>query len=231
MQRIRHWLFDLDDTLYPADAGLFPLVSRRITERIAAHLGLPLEEARALQRRYWREYGTSLRGMIVRHGLDPEPFLAYVHDVPVEDVLAPDPALAAVLARLPGRCHVFTNGPAEFVRRVLRALELEDSFERIFDIRHAGFVPKPNVEPYERVLAAIGEPGTAFVLVDDSPQNLEPARARGMTTVWLRSPTSVVGGSAGNTVALAEAARHADVTIDRLADLEAGVRAYLSGRG
>jgi putative hydrolase of the HAD superfamily len=228
---VEHWLIDLDDTLYPADTGLFGHVSRRITARIARTLDLPLEEARAVQKGYWRRYGTSLRGLIVEHGVDPEPFLADVHDVPVEEILAPDPALGAVLDALPGTLHVFTNGPSEFARRVLGRLGVADRFERVFDIRHAEFVPKPDPHPYRRALAVLGVPGERVAMVDDSPQNLRAARGFGIWTAWLRSPHSLAGGTAGNSVALAaaleEAAPHA--VIERLADLPAAWAALRPG--
>ncbi len=222
MTRFRHWLFDLDDTLYPASAGLFALVSKRITGRIAEHLGLPFDEARTVQRAYWRRYGTSLRGLMVEHQLDPEPFLAHVHDVPIEEFIAPDPALRAMLEALPGTRHVFTNGPTEFVDRVLARLEVSDLFDRRFDIRHAGFVPKPAAQPFDLVMAALGGDPRTYVLIDDSPQNLVPARARGWWTVWLRSPHSLAGGQAGSSVLVGgetaeSAAPH--VTIDALLDL------------
>jgi len=223
---IEHWLFDLDDTIYPASSGLFRHVSARITRRIGELLGLPEDAARSVQRAYWRQYGTSLRGLVVEHGVDPEPFLAYVHDVPVEDVLTPDPELAAMLRALPGERHVFTNGPSEFAERVLARLGARDAFTHLFDIRHAAFVPKPDPVPYVRALARLGANPARIVLVDDAPQNVVQGRAMGLRTVWLRSPHSVAGGSAGNSVALggetAEGSA-ADVTIERLSDLPAAV--------
>jgi len=226
---VRHWLFDLDDTLYPATSGLFPLVSARITRRIGEILSLPEAEARALQRRYWRTYGTSLRGMVVEHGIDTEPFLTYVHDVPVEEVLSPDPALAGVLRELPGARHVFTNGSSEFAHRVLARLGVRDAFDRLFDIRHADFVPKPDPLPFQRALAALGCAAGEVALVDDAPQNIVRGRALGLWTVWLRSPHSVAGGGAGNSVALGaeeDASAVAHVTLDRLADLPQAYAAW-----
>jgi len=218
-----HWLIDLDDTLYPAESGLFSHVSKRITARIGRTLGLPEEEARAVQRRLWRTYGTSLRGLIVEHGIDPEPFLADVHDVPVESILAPDPALRDVLSALPGELHVFTNGPSEFARRVLARLGVEDQFAGVFDIRHADFVPKPDPHPYRRALAALGVEGRRVAMVDDAPQNLLAARPFGVWTAWLRSPHSMAGGSTGNSVALASVLGDGapDAVIERLSDLPA----------
>jgi putative hydrolase of the HAD superfamily len=227
VNRIRHWLFDLDDTLYPASTGLFGHVSRRITRRIAATLGVPEDEARTRQRALWRQYGTSLRGLQVEHGIDPEPFLLDVHDVPVEEILAPDPVLALLLERLPGERHVFTNGPSEFAHRVLRRLGVDALFTRVFDIRHADFVPKPDPHPYRRAMEVLGAPADTLVLIDDAPQNLAQARALGWWTCWLRSPHSLAGGSPGQSVAVGEedrgdAAPH--VTIDALAGLEDGLR-------
>ena len=219
-----HWLIDLDDTLYPAESGLFSHVSRRITARIARTLDLPLDEAKALQRRLWRTYGTSLRGLIVEHGVDPEPFLEDVHDVAIESILCADPALQDALARLPGRLHVFTNASSEYAHRILARLGVDAMFESVFDIRHGDYVPKPDPHPYRRALEALGVPGSQVAMVDDSPQNLAAARRFGMWTVWLRSPHSIAGGSAGNTVALAkdlgadpDDAPH--VVIERLSDL------------
>jgi putative hydrolase of the HAD superfamily len=216
---IRHWLIDLDDTLYPASSGLFAHVARRITGNIARVLGLPEDEARVVQKDYWRRYGTSLRGLMVEHGLDPEPFLADVHDVPVEAILAPDPALRGQLAALPGARHVFTNGPSEFALRVLAHLGVADLFDRVFDIRHAGFVPKPHPEPYRRALAALGEAGPGVALIDDSPQNLAAAHSFGIYTVWLRSPDSHAGGTPGGSVALGAELEPPDRVIDSLAEL------------
>lgn len=223
---VEHWLIDLDDTLYPAESGLFAHVSRRITARIARTLGIDETQARVVQKDYWRRYGTSLRGLVVEHGIDPEPFLADVHDVPVETILAPDPALRGVLGALPGRLHVFTNGPDEYVHRVPRRLGVDALFDRVFDIRHAEFVPKPDPHPYRRALAALGVPGERVAMVDDSPQNLAAARRFGVWTAWLRSPDSLAGGSAGNSVALAAALGDTDggapdAIIERLPDLPA----------
>ena len=212
MRRPLHWLFDLDDTLYPASCGLFRLVSVRITQTIARLLDLDPDRARALQRQYWLRYGTSLRGLILEHGLDPEPFLAFVHDVPVEEHLQVDPALRSMLEGLPGRRHIFTNGPREHATRVLRALGIDDLFESVFDIRHSAFVPKPDAEAFQRVLDALETQGSDCILVDDAPPNLETARALGMQTIWVRSPLSVAGGRVGGSVALAS--QDADLVVD-----------------
>jgi putative hydrolase of the HAD superfamily len=226
MDHIRHWLFDLDDTLYPASCGLFKQVSGRITECISATLGISLEEARLLQREYWRRYGTSLRGLILHHRIDPEPFIAYVHDVPVERWIRPDPSLRALLVRLPGGRHVFTNSPGEYARRVLAALEVDDLFENVFDIRHSEFHSKPHPHAYATVLRALGGEGKACLFVDDAPQNLVPARACGMTTVWLRQPLSVAGGRAGGSVEIGARVEQPHLVIDAVHELEDAVRRH-----
>ena len=213
-----HLLFDLDDTLYPASVGLFPLVSARIRSYIERKLGLDEHQAREIQRRYWKHYGTSLRGLMVHHGLDPEPFLEFVHGVPVEDHLKADADLRAILASLPGVRHVFTNGPESWARRVLATLAVDDLFERTFDIASFGYVPKPNAEPYEVVTQALG-PQARIVLIDDSPANLAPARARGWRTIWLRSPESVAGGTRGLNVANPPDADHVVDRLDELPDV------------
>jgi len=195
-----HILFDLDDTLYPASVGLFPLVSARIRTYIEQTLGLDEKAAREAQQGYWRKYGTSLRGLMLHHQVDPKPFLEFVHGVPVEDHLQADRDLRAILAALPATRHVFTNGPADWARRVLGVLGVDDLFEQTFDIISFGYVPKPNAEPYDLVTRVLGE-ATPIILVDDSPANLGPARARGWRTVWLRSPESVAGGTRGLSVA------------------------------
>jgi putative hydrolase of the HAD superfamily len=218
-----HYLFDLDDTLYPASNGFFALISARIRTYIQQTLGFDERAARVIQRRYWRRYGTSLRGLMVRHGVEPAPFLEFVHDVPVESHVFGDPRLREALVALEGRRHVFTNGPDFYARRVLARLGVGDLFDRVFDIASFGYVPKPNAEPYDCVTRALGGPEARFVLVDDAPANLEPARARGWTTVWLRSPESWLGGTRGLTPDR-DSAPAADAVIERITDLPGVLR-------
>lgn len=213
-----HLLFDLDDTLYPASSGLFPLVSARIHRFIQDHLACDASEARRLQSEYWRRYGTSLHGLMRCHGIEPEPFLEYVHDVPVEDCLERDEKLRSLLHSLPGHRHVFTNGPSFYADRVLRALGIEDLFENIFDIRAFGYVPKPNAAPYERVMDDLPGHDVTRILIEDAPKNLPPARDRGWFTIWLRSRDSVLGGSPGLSMASAPEFE-ADAVLDHLDEL------------
>jgi putative hydrolase of the HAD superfamily len=224
-----HLLFDLDETLYPPSSGLFREVGKRIHRYICETLALDPEPARKLQKEYWRRYGTSLYGLMVRHGTDPDPFLAYVHDVPVEDHLRPDPALHRLLEALPYHRHIFSNGPVEYVRRVLRALEVEELFEEIFDIRRSGFVPKPNSAPYDRVMQDLGGESRVLVLIEDAAKNLPPARRRGWRTIWLRSTASWLAANFGATPASPDEVE-ADVILDDLVDVGVAIDRLLDGR-
>jgi putative hydrolase of the HAD superfamily len=187
------WLFDLDNTLYPPETGLFGAVDARINRFLEEHLGVGGADADVLRRRYHDVYGITLLGLMEEHGVDPHLYLDYVHRVPVADFLAPDPELRAILAALPGRRAIFTNGSHLHALAVVRALGLEGVFEQIFDIVALGFRPKPDPETYRAVLAALAAaPGDA-VLLEDLERNLVPAREMGMTTVLVgaRRPAAV----------------------------------------
>ncbi len=178
------WLFDLDNTLYPAESEFMGLIEARMTAFMQRETGLGHDEARALQKRYLREHGTTLAGLMANHGVDPEAFLDEVHDVAL-DRLTPDPALDAALARLPGRRLVFTNGGGWHAQRVLERLGIADRFEAVFHIGSADYIPKPRPETFTRMLAAhaVDPHGAAFF--EDTERNLQPAADLGMTTVLI----------------------------------------------
>ncbi|HEY2661877.1 MAG TPA: pyrimidine 5'-nucleotidase [Caulobacteraceae bacterium] len=182
LSHIGVWLFDLDNTLYPAETEFMGLIEARMTDFMQRETGLPRDEARALQKRYLHEHGTTLAGLIANHGIDPEVFLDEVHDVSM-DRLEPDPALREALARLPGRRLIFTNGDARHADRVLEHLGIADQFEAVFHIASADYVPKPNPGTFARMIRqhAIDPHETAFF--EDSERNLAPAATLGMTTV------------------------------------------------
>jgi putative hydrolase of the HAD superfamily len=182
------WLFDLDNTLYPPQVNLFAEIDERMRGFIAEFLGLPLNEAFALQKRYFREFGTSLRGLMENHGLDPAPFLAHVHDIDITP-LTPDPRLDAVLARLPGRKIVFTNASTRHAERVMDRLGIARHFEAVFDIVATGYRPKPEPGAYRQLVERYGFSPRAAVMVEDMARNLRPAAELGMTTVWIRNTT------------------------------------------
>jgi putative hydrolase of the HAD superfamily len=180
------WLFDLDNTLYPAAIDLFGQIDEKMRAYIAQFLGLDLDAAYALQKQYFQKYGTSMRGLMDLHGMDPTQFLAHVHDIDVS-VLEPAPALGAALAGLPGRKLVFTNASVAHAERVLRRLGVDHHFHDVFDIVAAGFRPKPEPEIYRKLIDRHLIEPRRTVMVEDMARNLSPAAALGMTTVWVRT--------------------------------------------
>lgn len=185
---IRYVLFDLDETLYPASNGLMSAIGERMRKFIEKKYGLSPQEAHALQKRYWEQYGTTLRGLYIENGLDPREYLAYVHDVDVAQFVHPDPQLRAVLEQIPMTKVIVTNADAAHARRVLERLGVTDQFERIFDIVFMEYVSKPAREAYERVLRALNARGDECILVEDMPRNLTAARELGIRTILVLPP-------------------------------------------
>lgn len=183
---VRSWIFDLDNTLYRADNGVFAQIEARMTDYVERLLNLPRDAARTVQKDLYRQYGTTLNGLMREHDCDAEDYLAYVHDIDLGDLTA-DPGLKTALARLPGRRFVFTNGCANHAARILDRIGLADSFDAVWDIRSMGFSPKPMAEAYTQVMAAGAVEGPEAAMFDDIARNLVPARALGMTTVWLKT--------------------------------------------
>jgi len=177
------WVFDLDNTLYPAASGLFQEVDRRIHRFMVERLGLSPDEVPRLRSRYKRAYGATLGGLMAHHGVDPQEYLRYVHDVPLERHLGPDPGLRGDLEALDGAKVVFTNGSVEHTRRVLGRLGVGSLFEAVFDIAFMDYVPKPRPHGYRKLLEALAVPADRCVLVDDLEENLDTGRALGMVTV------------------------------------------------
>lgn len=183
---VETWIFDLDNTLYPARCNLFVQVSARMTSFIQDRFGLEPGTAKDLQRDLFRRHGTTLRGLMTEHAVDPEAFLHYVHDIDVS-VVDPSPRLDRLLGALPGRKLVFTNGSVPHAERVMRRLGVDHHFESVFDIVASDFVPKPDPRPYARLVELAGFAPAGAVMVEDMAKNLAPAAALGMRTVWLRS--------------------------------------------
>lgn len=176
-------LFDLDNTLYPASSGLMQSVDTRITDYVQQLLGLDAGAAMELRRRYFVDYGTTLRGLQHHHEVDVEHYLDYVHGMAIESFIASDAELDHLLGQVCATKAIFTNAPAEYARRVLAVLGVERHFEQIFDIRFFGFAAKPDPLGYRLALAALGAEGAQTLLIEDTPQNLAPARALGMATI------------------------------------------------
>ncbi|MFQ6016466.1 MAG: pyrimidine 5'-nucleotidase [Anaerolineae bacterium] len=180
-------LFDLDDTLYPKESGLFPLVSQRIDQYMVERLGLPPQEAKELRAGYMRRYGTTTRGLQLHHQVKMDDYLHYVHDVPVEEFLSPDPKLAQVLAGIRAKKAIFTNAPKEYCWRVLCALGLEAYFDYLFALEFMNYIGKPDPQVYGKVLEALGASAEECLIVEDISRNLMPAKQLGMVTVLVGS--------------------------------------------
>lgn len=186
LDHVETWIFDLDNTLYPASCNLFAQVDRRIGEFIADFLKIDADEARRLQKDYFREYGTTLRGLMTRHGMTPEQFLEYVHAIDVSAV-PPSPSLDLALGRIGGRKIIFTNGSVRHAERVMERLGVARRFHGVFDIVAADYRPKPDPAGYARLLERHRVDPRAAAMIEDLPRNLAPAAALGMTTVLVRT--------------------------------------------
>jgi putative hydrolase of the HAD superfamily len=180
------WIFDLDNTLYPSACNLFAQVDRRMGEFIARYLGVPFEQARHLQKTYYRQFGTTLAGLMKVHKLEPEQFLQYVHDIDLS-VVPELPELAAAIERLPGRKLIFTNGSHRHAERVCEKLGILHVFEDICDITACGYVPKPEAEAFARMIARQNVRADRAAMFEDMPHNLEVPHELGMTTVLVHS--------------------------------------------
>lgn len=177
---IRDWVFDLDNTLYPAPT-LYEEIGARMTAFIVRALKTDEASALALRERYFHQYGATVCGLVTHHGVDAKAFLSYVHDAD-HSVLARDPELAMLLQRLPGRKLVFTNGGGGHAQRTLESLGLAQFFERVFDIEDALLTPKPQNGAYARLIETCGIDPPRAILVEDTLKNLEPAHALGFRT-------------------------------------------------
>jgi putative hydrolase of the HAD superfamily len=189
-RHVETWVFDLDNTLYPADCDLFAQIDHRMGSFIAEEFGVSLEEAQALRQRYYAEHGTTLAGLVRLHGISPHAFLDYVHDIDLA-AIAPSPELGSAIDALPGRKFVFTNGSRGHAEAVAAKLGVLDRFEDIFDIHALEYVnPKPSREAFDRFLRTHGIAAASAAMFDDLPHNLQTAHAVGMTTVWVDCRTT-----------------------------------------
>jgi putative hydrolase of the HAD superfamily len=183
---IDSWIFDLDNTLYPATANLFALIDIKMGEYVGKLLGCDPIEARATQKRYFMEHGTTLSGLMLHHGIDPREFLDYVHDIDMSHI-GPDVELCGHIAELPGRKLIFTNGDVAYARRVLERLGLGDHFELIHDIHACIYRPKPDPHGYHLLRDLHGIELARAAFFEDMARNLKPAKALGMTTIWVNN--------------------------------------------
>jgi len=181
---VRDWIFDLDNCLYPASTGLFSLIDERMGAYIQRLLDCGPEEARRVQKAHFHAHGTTLAGLMAEHQIDPHHFLDDVHAITLDRVQR-DERLARGLRRLPGRKFIFTNGDAPYARRVLEAIGVHEQFQELHDIHASELRPKPDPHGYQLLCERFGIDPRHAVLVEDMAQNLKPAKALGMTTVWV----------------------------------------------
>lgn len=189
------WIFDLDNSLYPASCNLFELIDERMEMFVTRLLDVDAAEARRIQKRHFHVHGTTLAGLMEEHGVDPHEFLDFVHDIDLARISA-DPEVAAAIAALPGRRIVFTNGSETYARRVLDRLGLADLFEEVHDIHAMDYRPKPHPDAYAALCARHAIDPARALFVEDMARNLVPAKALGMTTVWIDNGSEQAGHDA-----------------------------------
>ena len=228
--RFRHittWVFDLDNTLYPPDSGIWPRIDERITLFLIELFGIDGLSARALHKHYYSRHGTTLRGLVEEHADEVERFLDFVHDID-RSILKPDPTLAREVARLPGRKLIFTNGSRNHAILTARQLGLDGLFEDPFDIVAAKLTPKPTEAAYDAFFECCGvEPRTA-AMFEDVARNLAVPKAKGMTTILVTTKAGQTDHREADDQAIAGAADVADFVTDDLSEFLARLNAHLS---
>lgn len=183
---VDEWIFDLDNTLYPADCNLFAQIDSRMTAFIAEMMDLPTDEARKVQKDYYVRYGTTLSGLMICEGIKPEAFMDYVHDIDLTPVQENGPMRAALKA-LPGKRYIFTNGSIKHAENVASKIGILDLFDGLFDVAAADFTPKPHAPAYDAFTVRFGVDPSRAAFFEDMPQNLEVPHAAGMRTVLVQS--------------------------------------------
>jgi putative hydrolase of the HAD superfamily len=183
MSMIRTILFDLDETLYPKSTGIMDQIRILMLDYMRTKLNLTPEAADALRRKYFAAYGTTMRGLQINNHIDPDEFLRYVHNIPLERYIKPNQDLDAVLASLSQDKVVFTNASREHAENVLALLGIRTHIDRIVDVRDVNYESKPQPGAYRRICDLLGVRPEECILVEDSIRNLRPAKALGMVTV------------------------------------------------
>lgn len=180
------WLFDLDNTLHNAGVHIFPHINRAMTAYLAEHLQLSIEEAGALRLRYWRQYGATLRGMVRNHGTKPAHFLHATHQFEnLAKMVVFDRMLLTHLRHLPGRKYIFSNAPRQYVDEILRVTGLDRVMDGSFAVEDLAYHPKPQIQAYRSVLRKLRVPARRCLMVEDTAENLRPAKKLGMRTVLI----------------------------------------------
>ena len=185
----QNWIFDLDNTMYDINLGLFKKISNRITDFIMSKYSLDIDQAKKVQKEYYLKYGLTLRGLIVEKKLEPEEFLDYVHDVEHPELEKND-LLISKIRLLEGKKIIFTNATSNHARKILKILELEHDFDQIIDIKDLEYIPKPDKRSYKKLLECLNlnkENLDKTIFFEDTVKNLIPAKELGITTVWMKN--------------------------------------------
>ena len=185
----QNWIFDLDNTIYDINLGLFKKISNRITDFIMSKYSLDIDQAKKIQKEYYLKYGLTLRGLIVEKKLEPEEFLDYVHDVEHPELKKNDQLISKIRI-LEGKKIIFTNATSKHAKKILNILELEDDFDQIIDIKDLDYIPKPDKRSYKKLLECLNlnkENLDKTIFFEDTVKNLIPAKELGITTVWMKN--------------------------------------------
>jgi len=186
LNKINSWIFDLDNTLYHPSLKIFEEIDSRMQKFISLRLGISLKKAWMLQKEYFRKYGATLKGLMKFHQIDPKQFLDYVQKIDLEKIKV-NPELKSALAKLNGTKIVYTNSTKNYANRILKRLGLKKSFDGIFDIIDANYIPKPSYRSYKMLLKNFNLIPEESIIFEDLPQNLVPASKLGMRTVWVKN--------------------------------------------
>jgi len=185
----QNWIFDLDNTMYDINLGLFKKISNRITDFIMSKYSLDIDQAKKIQKEYYLKYGLTLRGLIVEKKLEPEEFLDYVHDVEHPELEKNDQLISKIRI-LEGKKIIFTNATSKHAKKILKILELEHDFDQIIDIKDLEYIPKPDKRSYKKLLECLNlnkENLNKTIFFEDTVKNLIPAKELGITTVWMKN--------------------------------------------
>ena len=186
LEKIRYWLFDLDNTLYSGDTKVFDQVDKKMSKFISEKLKVSEEEAKKIQKNYFHEYNTTLNGMIKNHDIDAKEFLEFVHDVNL-DFLKKDEFLESQISKLNGKKIIFTNGSKAHAANVTGRIGIDKLFDGVFDIVDSDFYPKPSIEPYKQIIENYKIEPEYCIFFEDIARNLKPAHELGMKTVWIEN--------------------------------------------
>ena len=184
VKQINTWIFDLDNTLYSADSGIFQQVHELMGKFVSRHLNIDIEDAKIIQKKYYKQHGTTLRGLMDNHGVDPDHFLAEVHKLDYS-IVGPNLKLNEELKKLHGQKIIYTNANMQHAINVLERIELSNFFDENYDIKMANYIPKPEMAPYEQMINQFDINVKSTAMFDDIAKNLVPAKNVGFTSVWV----------------------------------------------